>query len=220
MREAFNWEKINGFCQKVCYFFAVNLFFIASNSFVLLFLLFFGASQIETCLPLFLLCLLPMAPSLCAVFSSMQKLLHKTDGKAWKDYLTGYKSCFKKSIQIGGIQLTALFILWTNLRFFAVTMPGLLFLGLFLCLFLLVLFMTPTLYLLVVRYEMGCLEIIRASIALTIGKPVFTMGNLAALGIILLAFELSAGTTVLFMGSIYGFLICFMNERMLNKLEI
>lgn len=219
MREAFNWEKINGFCQRVCYLFAVNLFFLASNLFLLLFLVFAGVSQIETCLPLFLLCLLPAAPSLCAVFFSMQRLMHQREGKVFKDCLTGWKSCCSKSIKIGAVQLASLFVLWTNIRFFAVKMQNLLLLALFVCLFALVILMTPTLYLLIVRYEMSCLQTIRSAIALTVGKPVFTMGNLAAFLLLLLAFELSAGTTVLFMGSIYGFLICFMNERMLQKLE-
>lgn len=46
-----------------------------------------------------------------------------------------------------------------------------------------------------------------------------TLGNVVALGIILMSFELSAGTTVLFMGSVYGFLVMFMNQRVLNELE-
>ncbi len=37
--------------------------------------------------------------------------------------------------------------------------------------------------------------------------------------LILGAFEISAGTTVLFMGSIYGFLVMFMNRRLLQELE-
>ena len=67
MGELFNIEKVLGICEKICYFFTVNLLFIISNIPVLLFLLFVGAGQIRECLPLFLLCLLPMAPALSAV---------------------------------------------------------------------------------------------------------------------------------------------------------
>ena len=45
------------------------------------------------------------------------------------------------------------------------------------------------------------------------------LGNIAALAIVLVAFELSAGTTVLFMGSVYGFLVMFMNQNVMQKLE-
>ena len=71
MGELFNIEKVLGFCEKICYFFIVNLLFIVSNLLALLFLLFVGAGQIRECLPLFLLSLLPMAPALSAVMYTM-----------------------------------------------------------------------------------------------------------------------------------------------------
>ncbi len=63
MEELFNIEKVLGFCEKICYFFLVNLLFIISNISILMFLLFVGAGQIRECLPLFLLCLLPAGGS-------------------------------------------------------------------------------------------------------------------------------------------------------------
>ena len=47
MEELFNIEKVLGFCEKVCYFFIVNVLFVISNIPVLLFLLFVGAGQIR-----------------------------------------------------------------------------------------------------------------------------------------------------------------------------
>ena len=75
------------------------------------------------------------------------------------------------------------------------------------------------LYMLVSRYEMGNLHIAKTAVTLLFAKPVFTLGNVVALGIVLAAFEISAGTTVLFMGSIYGFLVMFMNQSVMQKLE-
>ena len=69
------------------------------------------------------------------------------------------------------------------------------------------------------RYKMGNLEIVRTAVTLMIAKPVFTLGNIVALLLILAAFEISAGTTVLFMGSVYGFLVMFMNQSVMKKLE-
>lgn len=76
MEELFHIEKISGFCEKVCYFFTINLLFIISNLPILLFLLFVGAGQIRECLPLFLLYLVPMAPALSSVMYTMNRLIH------------------------------------------------------------------------------------------------------------------------------------------------
>ena len=46
-----------------------------------------------------------------------------------------------------------------------------------------------------------------------------TLGSMVSLGVILMLFELKAGTAVLFMGSLYGFLITFMNQKVLHSLE-
>lgn len=94
MEELFHIEKVLGFCDKVWYFFTVNLLFVISNFPILLFLLFIGAGQIRECLPLFLLCLVPMAPALSAVMYTMNRLIHGTEGKAVKDYKKGYCSDF------------------------------------------------------------------------------------------------------------------------------
>ncbi len=66
---------------------------------------------------------------------------------------------------------------------------------------------------------MGNPKIVRTAVTLMIVKPVFTLGNIVALLLILAAFEISAGTTVLFMGSVYGFLVMFMNQSVMKKLE-
>lgn len=89
----------------------------------------------------------------------------------------------------------------------------------FAVLFAMAVLITPTLYMLVSRYEMTDIQLIKAAVTLMIAKPVFTLGNIAALCLILAAFEISAGTTVLFMGSVYGFLVMFMNQSLLRKLE-
>ena len=47
MGELFRIDRIMGFCEKVCYFFIINLLFIVSNIPALLFLLFVGAGQIR-----------------------------------------------------------------------------------------------------------------------------------------------------------------------------
>ena len=219
MDELFHIEKVLGFCEKVCYFFTVNLLFVISNFPILLFLLFIGAGQIRECLPLFLLCLIPMAPALSAVMYTMNRLIHGTEGKAVKDYKKGYCSDFLQKVGLGAGQMLVIIMCWTNIEFFTLQVRIFPFTIIFMILFAAAVLVTPNLYMLVSRYEMGNLHIAKTAVTLLFAKPVFTLGNVVALGIVLAAFEISAGTTVLFMGSIYGFLVMFMNQSVMQKLE-
>ncbi|MCI8872599.1 MAG: DUF624 domain-containing protein [Lachnospiraceae bacterium] len=219
MGELFRIEKVLGFCEKVCYFVIINLLFVISNLPVLLFLLFVGAGQIRECLPLFLLCLLPMAPALSAVMYAMNRLIHGTETRGFADYKKGYCSDFLQKIELGAGQLLAILICWTNIEFFTLQIRILPLVIVFILLFAGALLVTPNLYLLVSRYEMGNAQIVKTAVTLLIARPGATLGNLAAFAVLLAAFEISAGTTVLFMGSVYGFLIMFMNQSIMQKLE-
>lgn len=219
MEELFNIEKVLGFCEKVCYFFVINLLFIISNIPVLMFLLFVGAGQIRECLPLFLLSLLPMAPALSAVLYTMNRLIEGREANALRDYRKGYCTDFLQKTGLGAGQLFVILLCWTNAEFFTVQMGILPLAVLFFILSAAAVLVTPDLYLLASRYEMGNMQIVKTAVTLLIAKPLMTLGNLAALLIVLGAFEISAGTTVLFMGSAYGFLVMFMNQGVLRQLE-
>ncbi len=219
MGELFNIEKVFGFCEKVCYFFTVNMLFVLSNIPVLLFLLFVGAGRIRECFPLFLMCLLSLAPALSAVMYAMNRLIHGIERNALKDYKKGYCRDFMQKIRLGVGQLFVVLICWTNVEFFAVQIRIIPLAVLFVLLFAAAVLVTPNLYMLVSRYEMKNMQIVKTAITLLIAKPVFTLGNIVALAVILAAFEISAGTTVLFMGSVYGFLVMFMNQGVMQSLE-
>lgn len=219
MSELFNLEKILGICEKICYFWLINFMFVVSNLPVLVFFMFVGIHRVRTYLPLFLLCMVFMAPALSAVFYAMNLLVRGTEGKAVRDYMRGYLRDYRQKLILGAGQMLLVFILWTNLEFFSLHVKSI---GLTIVTVLLlaaVILVTPNLYMLVTRYEMKNLRIIKTAVVLMVARPVMTLGNVVALGIILMAFELSAGTTVLFMGSVYGFLVMFMNQRVLNELE-
>ena len=219
MEELFHIEKVLGFCDKVWYFFTVNLLFVISNFPILLFLLFIGAGQIRECLPLFLLCLVPMAPALSAVMYTMNRLIHGTEGKAVKDYKKGYCSDFLQKIGLGAGQMLVIIMCWTNIEFFTLQVRIFPFTIIFMILFAVAVLVTPNLYMLASRYEMKNIQIAKTAVTLLIAKPVSALGNIVALGVVLAAFEISAGTTVLFMGSVYGLHVKFMNQSVLRKLE-
>lgn len=214
-----NIEKILGYCSQIMYFFVINLLFLVCNLPVIAFLVMIGIDQVVTCLPLFLIALWFMAPTLTAVFSAMYRLVQGHETGAFKDFKKGYTENFVQSMRIGFLQLLLVFILFTNIRFFTTTVPMLFLRMTFVILLFVTVLITPYLYLLIARYKMKDGDILRTALALTIGKPVFTMGNAAALLLMMAAFEIAAGVAVLFMGSVYGFLVVYMNKRMFDKIE-
>lgn len=219
MGELFNIEKVLEACERFLYFLKINIFFILFNIPVLLFFLFQGISQVRTYLPFFLLTLLPAAPALCAVFFSMNRLLHNQDTSAWKDFMTGYKDSLGKKFILAAMQALMVLIFWTNIEFFSIQMPNFPLMVVFIIFFAVTLLITPDLYLLASRYEMKLLDYFKGALVMTITKPVLTLGNVAVLAFVLMLLEIRAGTFVLFMVSIYGFLVVFMSRNVIKEID-
>ena len=219
LSELFHLDKILDVCEKVLYFLKVNVLFLISNLPVLLFFLFVGINHVREYLPFFLVCLLPAGPAFSAVLFAMNRMFRGTATTAWKDYKAGYTDAFRTKILLAAIQGMLLWIFWTNVEFFSVQMPFLPLLILFFVLFAGTVLMTPNLYLLASRYKMAVKDYLRGAVMLTITKPALTFGNLVAAVFILMLLEIRAGTVVLFMVSIYAFLIVFMNRKVVNMLD-
>lgn len=217
---AFRIDKILGMCERLMYFLGVNLCFLVSNLPVLLFFLFVGISQVRTCLPLFLLCMVPFGPSLSAVFYCMNRVVDGTETGVLRNFWHGYRTDWFQKIRLCFYQMAALLVLWTNVEFFRFQLPIPVLSVVWTVIFAAVVCLTPLLYLLASRYSMGNRQIIKDAVILLVTRPVLTLGNVAALAIILMCLELSAGTTVLFMGSVYGFLTAYMSRRLLRDLEV
>lgn len=219
LSELFNIERIFNFCEKVCYFLAVNFLFLVSSLPVLLFFLFVGISHVRECLPLFLLCMLFVPPAFSAVLYAMRRLMDGRERGAWRDYRQGYQTDFFQKFRLGCGHMLVLFILWTNVEFFSKQVRNIPLTILFFLLFAAAVIVSPNLYLLASRYEMKNLDIAKTACILTVTRPVCTLGTAAACGVVLAAFEIAAGTAVLFMVSIFAFLVVFINKGALNALE-
>mgnify|MGYP002328124135 FL=1 len=217
--EVFQMDKILGFCEKLWYVIGANLLFLLSNLPALLFFLFVGASQVRTCLPFFLLCMVPAGPALAALFYTMNRLLSKTETGVWRDYRKAYRDDWGQKYLLAAGHMFLILVFEINIEFFAVQIPVFPLMILFVILFAAALAVTPNLYLLASRYRMKNRDIVKTSLILLVTRPVSTLGSIVSLGVILMLFELKAGTAVLFMGSLYGFLIAFMNRKVLHSLE-
>ena len=217
--ELFNMGKILGACDRFWYFVKINFFFLMSNIPVLLFFLFVGIRQVRTCFPLFLVCAVWAGPALCGVFFAMNRVLRRTDTTAWKDYKAGYLDSWGRKMGVAALQLLLVWVFWTNTEFFAVQMPVLPLAILFGILLAGTVILTPDLYLLASRYEMKIRDIFRGAFCLSVTRPVITLGNTAMLAVILMLLAIQAGTFILFIASIYGFMVVFMNQRVLKTIE-
>ena len=109
----FKLDDILSTCEKIWYFFKVNILFLIFNLPLLLFLLFVGISQIRTYLPFFMLCAVPFIPAMSAVFFCMNRILHKYDTGALKDFLTAYSYCIKEKFIVSSIYLLIVLMFWT-----------------------------------------------------------------------------------------------------------
>lgn len=215
----FNMEKILNVCDKIMYFLKINMLFLLSSLPVLLFFLFVGISQVRTCLPLFLLCLAFSGPALCAVFFSMNRLLHGTETSAWKDYKTGYTDSWGMRMKMSLLHMLLIWMFWTDIEFFSIQKPFLPLTILFIILFAVTVLITPNLYLLASRYEIKILECFKGALTLGITKPLLTLGNTAMAAVILMLLEIKAGTVILFMVSIYGYVVVYMNQKVFQAIE-
>ncbi len=219
LNEVFRMEKLVAFYERIFYFLLINLLFLLFNLPMLLFFLFVGMNKVIAYLPLFLTCMIPFFPALSAVYYAMLKVVKGTEVSPIKDFWKGYRSDWLQKLRLSCLHLLTVFILVSNIQFFSksiVVLP----LVIFFCVLLLGAFLIiPNLYLLASRYQMGNFALLKAALILTVTRPIYTLGSAVAFLIILLLLELAAGITVLFVASVYGFLVVFMSRQLLDSLE-
>lgn len=205
-------ERIQGFCTTLLEALGISLWFLLSNLPFFSFYLFVGIEEIEHYLFFFALCLLPLGPSLSALFYSMRRLMRDKDIAVGKTYRAGYRDNVKQSLILSAIQCGAICLLTVNQYAFSRMFPGYGFGFFFQILLLLVLLITPNLYLFQMRYDLNLLEIGKRSLVLMIGKPYLTLGNAAAFLCLLIAYQILPGIVLLAAPSVYAFLVLFMNR--------
>ena len=220
MSSIFNVEKMLEFFNTIFYFLMTNLLFLIFNLPLLWFIFFVGISRIETYLPLFLVCLIPTGPALVALLYSMRQYVAYKDTTVWIPWMKSYKTNFKTALPLTLIQLSAIFILICNIQIFSSIYP-ILGLRIFFTLLTAILILSiPYAYLLIMRFHVSTLGALKSSLALVFTYPVLSVCNVMLFLFVLMLFELSAGTTFLFISTIYAFCVVISNRLVLKKLEV
>lgn len=220
MKEIFNVEKLLDIFNYIFWFLLLNIFFMVFNLPLIFFILSVGINHISEYFPLFLLCLIPFAPSLTVLIYCMGKIIKYKDLNLFKDLFNGLKINFKQSFLLWCGELALVFILYTNIKFFSSVQNGKPFIFLFTSFLIILFLVTPYIYLLISRFSMKSFDLIKSSIILTFTRPILTLSNAIIIIIPLILFEFNPGTVILFISSILAFLMSFSNKSLLEELEV
>ncbi|MGL5635151.1 MAG: DUF624 domain-containing protein [Sarcina sp.] len=219
MTNIINVEKILTFFNYVFWFLTLNILFLVVNTPLILFFLFVGISNMTTYLPLFLVATIPFAASFTTMLYCMHKLIKTREVSPIKDFFTSFKSNLKNSTIIWIGELLIIFILSTNIKFFAAVGGNVVINGFFILVLFILLLVTPHIFMLTSKFSMNIISTLKSAVILTITRPIITIANILCLIVTLMMFELNPGTTFLFIGSISAFLIAFANKTLVKELE-
>ena len=215
----FNFEKIFDSFNYVFWFFLLNLFFMLFNIPLILFFIFIGISNIFKYFPLFLICLLPAMPTFTALLYCMNKIIVNKDLNIIKDFTNGIKLNFKQSFLIWFIELLLIIIIYFNIRFFSLIMYNVVLVCLFSAIAIIIATVTPFIFILISRFKMKTIDILRTSFILCFTRPILTITNLLLFIFSLILFEITPGTIILFISSLLSFSLLFINKSLLYELE-
>lgn len=220
MNENFNLKKLFDWFDYIFYFFSLNLFFLILNIPIVWFIMFVGISKASTYLPLFLLCLIPTGTSLTAMLYCMGKLLRDKSLNVFQDFMKGIKSNLKQSLFFWLSELIIVFILYFNIKFFSTVNYNLILIGIFIFISILIATTTPYIYILMSRFSMKNIDLLKTSLILTFTRPLITVSNILICLVSLLLFEMVPGAMCLFIFSIFTFLLSYINRALISQLEL
>lgn len=220
MNENFNLKKLFDWFDYIFYFFSLNLFFLILNIPIVWFIMFVGISKASTYLPLFLLCLIPTGTSLTAMLYCMGKLLRDKSLNVFQDFIKGIKLNLKQSLFFWLSELIIIFILYFNIKFFSTVNYNLILIGIFIFISILIATTTPYIYILMSRFSMKNIDLLKTSLILTFTRPLMTVSNILICLVSLLLFEMVPGAMCLFIFSIFTFLLSYINRALISQLEL
>lgn len=219
MSEIFNIDKIFDVFNYIFYFFILNLVFLFFNIPVILFMLFVGVSNITTYFPLFLLSLIPTMPAFTILIYCMDKLFKNKSLSLFTDIKKAIKFNFKQSFFVWAIELILFLALYSNIRFFTSIYKNGFLSAVFLGISLLLVVVTPFLFILISLFSTDSLNNLKNAFILTFTRPILAITNILILLIALVIFEISPGTTFLFAASIVAYGLVFANKALIAQLK-
>lgn len=212
-------SKLLNFFEYVMTFFIGNLLFAICNLPIILFLFLFDIKDINSYTPLFLLCLLPIAPALTALLYTMNRFNKLKSVSIFKDYFRSYKQNFIMALKAGGIQIILMLSILTNLNRLHKLSWGYMITPFMYIMLFLITMMSLYLYSLIAKFHINLLEAYKASLILTITKPLHTFTNILIFIFALVLFQIKASYMTLFAASLICYLLMFNQRKILEDIE-
>lgn len=219
LNEIFNFDKILETFNYIFWFFTLNLLFWILNIPIILFFTFIGISQIFTYFPLFLVCLIPVMPTFTVILYCVNKIYKNKSINLFRDFFRGFKLNFLQSLIVWFTELVLIFLIYSNIKFFSLVSKNLIVSSLFICLLILIILLTPYLFLIISRFSMTNMQILRLSFILTFTRPLLTITNFLLILFFMVIFEIIPAIVILFFSTIFAFSLIFINRHLLNELE-
>lgn len=217
LNEIFNAKKILEFCNYVFTFFCLNLIFLFFNIPILWFIFMVGIDKAMKFLPLFLVCLIPLMPNFTVLMYCMNKFMKDKSLSIIKDYAKGVKLNFTQSSIIWIIQLALIFIIIVNIRFFAYT--SLIMTCISIGLLILMLLVTPYIYLQISQVYLRSIDIIKNSFIIAFKKPLATFTNILLLITAIILYQIAPGVAIVFIFSILAFMFVYANRYLISQVN-
>jgi uncharacterized membrane protein YesL len=215
----FNFEKIFDYFNYIFCFFILNCIFLLFNLPIILFFIFIGISNIGTYLPLFLICMIPTMPTFTILLYCMNKLVINKDISIKNDFVKGFKMNFFPSLGIWIIELILIFMLQLNIKYFSLIKINIIFVCIFTAISLILAFITPYIFILISKFKMSYLPLLRTASILSFTRPILSISNLLLFVLALIIFEIIPSTSILFIFSLLAFVLMFINRALINELE-
>lgn len=203
----------------VWWFLLTNIYFLLVNFlFVFVWIISAQAGAQGFNLPL-IITALPIGPAFAALFSVMGKLIRDKDLNVTKDFFQAYKKNFKEALFFWGIIITMLTIIYIDL---VVIKAKLNFPALSITLIVIgvsIISMAFYIFPIISRFYLRIRDVIKLSFIYSVRKIHITLSCWVILiGLVLMQTKLP-GIMLLFMWSIFGYLIMFLQVPMLKELQ-
>lgn len=218
MGKILNSEKIMNVFNYIYWFFIGNLLMVLFNLPFCITLILYVRSGFKEYPTILLLTLLTLGPSLTAMLYTMGKLHKNKDISIFKDFMKGYKENFLQASCVNALFVLIFIGFIANIRLsshftFLSIMTPVFYIGIF------IIFMAyPFSFIILSRFQMKTLDLIKASFSLSLVKFRYTFSNIVIFLFMLLIIEVIPAYGALFLGSVIPYIMILTNNSLLELL--
>lgn len=206
------------FASHVMTFFIYNLYFLAVNVLLGLYVLTYGFVITPESKYVLVLAFLPLGPAMTALYSSMGRLVREGDLPK-RDYFCAYRANFIPSMKAWSLLLALLFLFYIDIQFFKDKSYGLFFVPVFQVLILLLVLSSFYLFPLITRFQLKTKDVFKTSLYYVFSYFKATLFFAVLILMEATLFTRFPGFAIPFIFSIHAYVVMFSLNQVLKKTE-